>query len=163
MIPARDPVIRRAARALIVDARGRVLLFHGELPDRPPWWFAPGGALEEGETYEAAVAREVTEETGLEVDVATLPPPVWTRNVLFTWNGVIERHLERFFLIRLVEHTLDAERFEPAESEILTTHRWWALDEIMHSSEPFAPRHLGQHLASLLTGMSPGAPLDVGE
>jgi 8-oxo-dGTP pyrophosphatase MutT (NUDIX family) len=156
-------VIRRAARALIVDARGRVLLFHGELPDRPPWWFAPGGALEEGETYEAAVAREVMEETGLEVDVATLPPPVWTRDALFPWNGVIERHLERFFLIRVTEHTLATERFEPAASGIITARRWWPLDEIMHSGESFAPRHLGQHLASLLTGMLPEAPLEVGE
>ena len=35
-------------------------------------WQVPGGGLEPGETIEAAVARELREETGFEVDVSSL-------------------------------------------------------------------------------------------
>lgn len=36
------------------------------------WWSLPGGVLEAGERLEAALRREVMEETGLEVDVLCL-------------------------------------------------------------------------------------------
>src|SRR5579864_2040558 len=89
---------RPAARALIVDSAQRLLLFRGELPARGRWWFAPGGALEPGETYERALTRELLEETGIAVEISRLGRPVWTRDVPFIWQGALERHLEQFFL-----------------------------------------------------------------
>ena len=54
--------------AVILD-QGRVLLVkRGHAPLKGEWSL-PGGAVELGETLEAAVAREVLEETGLVVDV----------------------------------------------------------------------------------------------
>lgn len=46
----------------------RVLLVHNERDE----WELPGGRLEPGETPEQTVAREITEETGLSVDVAEI-------------------------------------------------------------------------------------------
>ncbi|MFI5285338.1 MAG: NUDIX hydrolase [Candidatus Dormibacteria bacterium] len=156
------PAIRPAARALIVDADQRVLLFRAELPDRDPWWYAPGGALEDGETYETALAREVLEETGLAIDVAALGPAVWTRDYLFTWLGMRERHLEMFFLIRIDNHEVDT-RFDPAQSAVIRTSRWWRLDEILRSAERFSPVRLGECLMPLLQDRMPDEPLAVGE
>jgi 8-oxo-dGTP pyrophosphatase MutT (NUDIX family) len=56
--------------ARIEDSKGRVLI--GQLPDSPrkPYpllWDIPGGKLEENETIEECLAREVREETGLEI------------------------------------------------------------------------------------------------
>jgi len=59
---------RVAAYALIYDA-GRILLcrISSELPRWKGAWTLPGGGLEFGEQPEAAMIREVEEETGLQV------------------------------------------------------------------------------------------------
>ena len=154
------PHIRSAARALIVDDDQRVLLFRGDLPDREPWWFAPGGALEPGETYEAALVREVLEETGLAIDVTAVGPPVWARDHMFRWQDRLERHLERFFLILVSTHEVETIRMQPEERR---TYRWWWIDEIMRSSERFSPMHAGVHLSELLQHGPPIEPIAIGD
>lgn len=59
----------RAVGAVIVDSQGRLLLIQrGQAPSRGNWSL-PGGRVQDDETDEAAVAREVHEETGLLVTV----------------------------------------------------------------------------------------------
>ncbi len=60
---------RPSARLLILDASERVLLFRfqftkGVLAGQD-YWSTPGGALEEGESFEQAALRELEEETGI--------------------------------------------------------------------------------------------------
>lgn len=62
----------RCVGALIHDAGGRLLLvLRGNDPGRGQW-SVPGGKVEPGETDEAAVRREVAEETELSVTVRRL-------------------------------------------------------------------------------------------
>lgn len=60
------------AGAVVRDATGRLLLVRrGHEPSRG-LWSLPGGRIEAGETPAEAAAREVREETGLEVEVGRL-------------------------------------------------------------------------------------------
>ncbi len=60
-----------AVGAAIVDG-DRVLLVRRGNPPNQGLWSVPGGRLERGESLRQGVAREVREETGLEVEVGPL-------------------------------------------------------------------------------------------
>jgi len=55
--------------AVVLDDEGRVLLARRAHEPLKGEWSLPGGAVEVGETLEAAVAREILEETGVLVAV----------------------------------------------------------------------------------------------
>jgi 8-oxo-dGTP diphosphatase len=67
---------------LVRDGDGRILFGHRVKPGEAPVWSFPGGAVEAGESFEAAAVRELREETALEaggIDVAGVvlsPGPV---------------------------------------------------------------------------------------
>jgi len=65
-----DYDLRLAAYAVIVDEDDRILLtwFNGRRRSHPSWSL-PGGGVEYDETVEAAIVREVREETGYRVDL----------------------------------------------------------------------------------------------
>ena len=52
----------------IIFHRGRILMAQRGKEPLKGWWSLPGGALETGESLDAAVRREVLEETGLTVE-----------------------------------------------------------------------------------------------
>ena len=60
------------AGAIVRDAGGRVLLVRRAHEPHAGKWSVPGGRIEPGETARAAAAREVREETGLDVEVGAL-------------------------------------------------------------------------------------------
>jgi len=70
MTPSRDypqaPVV--GVGAVVIDG-GRVLLVRRGREPLLGQWSLPGGAVELGETLEAAIVREVEEETGISVDL----------------------------------------------------------------------------------------------
>ena len=57
---------------VVVTADGQVVLVRRATEPLAGQWSLPGGAVELGETLASALAREVLEETGLEVDVGPL-------------------------------------------------------------------------------------------
>lgn len=59
------------AGVLLLDDRDRVLLQRETGHGR---WCLPGGSCEEGQSFAAAAAAELREETGLEVEEASLTP-----------------------------------------------------------------------------------------
>ncbi len=61
-----------AVAGVVWNQEGQVLLIRRRNPPRAGQWSLPGGKLERGETLEAAVRREIREETGLEVEILGL-------------------------------------------------------------------------------------------
>jgi 8-oxo-dGTP pyrophosphatase MutT (NUDIX family) len=150
-------------RALVVNRFDRLLLFRADLRDRDPLWYTPGGGVEPGESDASAIVRELEEEAGLVVDLATLAAPVWTRDYIFRWHDTDERHLERFFLIRIDEHDVDTSGLDADEAGLTREFRWWGLDDIAASAERFSPGWLPQLLVPLLEGRIPAEPVVLAE
>ena len=63
---------RRAVGAVALDGSGRLLLVRRAHEPSAGLWSVPGGKVEPGEDDVAAVVREVSEETGLDVRVDRL-------------------------------------------------------------------------------------------
>jgi len=156
-----EPLARPAARVLVLDRSGRVLLFRWVVPETGyTWWATPGGGLHPGETYDQAAVRELAEETGL-TGIA-LGPPIWEREIEFPARGHTYRQRERFFLANVDAFEVAVHGMEEDESSMFGEHRWWSAEEIEASPERFAPRTLAALLKRLLVEGPPAEPVDVG-
>lgn len=154
------PILRPAARVVLLDATDRVLLVRWRLEGGDHLWITPGGGLAAGEHHTEAAVRELAEEVGLRD--ATLGPCVWLREHVFNWNGRTYRQRERFYLVRISAHGVDRSGNDAQELRVLEEFRWWTLPELEASTERFAPLRIALFLAPLLAGQVPSHPIDVG-
>ena len=161
--PAPKPVIRPGARVILLDRDDRLLLIRTETEktDPPVLWITPGGAVEDGETFEQTARRELWEETGIEH--FELGPCVWLRQSVWRWGEIYYDSRERYYLARVDGVEVTAERMLVDEILTFTGFRWWTLDELAASDEFFVPRSLASLLAPLLAGEVPAEPIEVGE
>ncbi|OBI94527.1 exopolyphosphatase [Mycobacterium alsense] len=148
------PNHRTSARVVLLDETGAVLLLCGSDPAitegvAPRWWFTVGGEVGNGERLAEAAARELAEETGLQVAPADLVGPVWRRDEVFEFNGSLIES-EEFYLVHRTR------RFEPSlggrtelERSYLHGARWCDANDIAAltaSGEQVYPRQLGELL-----------------
>ena len=84
-----EVVHRRAARVVVVDTDGHVLMIQGFDPHRPEdaYWYTIGGGLEPGEGDVQAAVREVWEETGATITPEDLLGPVHHDRGSFSFEG----------------------------------------------------------------------------
>lgn len=152
--------IREAAKLVVLDPDDRVLLFlyPRSHVSGQPFWIVPGGGLHPGETHEDAAARELREETGIDAEVG---PLVWTRTDWFPSRGMICRHEERHYLVRVPE-AVSIEAPGPDPTEAMVEARWWSVDELEHAEEDVFPRRLPSLLRTLIADGPPRVPVDAG-
>jgi 8-oxo-dGTP pyrophosphatase MutT (NUDIX family) len=146
------PLERRAARVLLVDEAGRILLQNCCDPSDPAqgsWWNTTGGGIDEGETPEQAAARELVEETGLAVQPGDLGRVVHQRLTEFSFGGDRYRQREDYFLLRT--GAFDAVPTAHSELELMAVlgTRWWSRDELRTTAERVYPAELADVLDRL--------------
>jgi 8-oxo-dGTP diphosphatase len=144
MTAPRQP--RPAARILLVDGAGRVLLFRFTPFDgRPAFWCTPGGALDPGESYTAAARRELFEEVGLDRDCG---PEVARRTVQFlTIEGVEVEADERYFRVDVDACDVTSAGHTELEQRVMQSWRWFSPADLAALDEPYFPEDLPDLLA----------------
>jgi 8-oxo-dGTP pyrophosphatase MutT (NUDIX family) len=148
MKPLPRPVVRNAARVLLLDEEGRVLLVRGHDPDDREaggWWFTPGGGLEPGEDARTAAIREAHEETGHRV--ADLTGPVARRSSVFRFEGRLIEQRELFFVAHVPAFEPTSTGWTELERRALSGARWWSLDELRGTDETVYPENLADLVA----------------
>ena len=139
------PVARRAARVLLLDGDGRVLLQNCFDPADGPgttWWNTPGGGLDAGESSAEAGARELLEEIGLRVGPADLGEVVHTRLTEFSFDGQDYRQSEEYFLVQVDEHDPEPTAVSDLELVSVIGYRWWSRDELRGTDQTVYPSEL---------------------
>jgi 8-oxo-dGTP pyrophosphatase MutT (NUDIX family) len=138
--------LRRAARLIVLDPKGRALMFRYDVPGRPPFWVTAGGECEPGETFEDAARRELLEETGIIADpgpqIAQMTPE------FITVEGEPVQADERFFLVRVAEARVDTAGHTALEQQLMTQHRWFRLEELESWHEAVFPVDLAAMIRS---------------
>jgi len=145
---------RAGARVLLVDGYERVLMFRGCDPATPHvrYWFTVGGGLDPGETTAQAAVRELREETGLSVPVASLGDPVWHEITEFPFDGRWYRQEQDFFLVTVSEWQVRTDDWEEVERRTVDEVRWWTVGELESTDEAYYPAELPALLRRLLAG-----------
>jgi 8-oxo-dGTP pyrophosphatase MutT (NUDIX family) len=93
------PVVKRTARAILLDA-DELLLIKRTKPDQPPYWITPGGGVEPADaTVVDALHREVDEELGAKI-TDVVPAFVDTVEHLRD-DGTLGVKVQHFFVCRL--------------------------------------------------------------
>lgn len=157
-IPGPDGVpYRAAARVLLFDAEGSILLLEGHDGDdnEHRWWFTIGGGIATGEDARTAAARELAEESGFVVDPAALTGPVATRRATFEFVRHTVRQDEEFYLWRLdeIRPAIKTESWTELEQQFLDQAQWFSpaeLDALIAAGHTVYPIDLPQLLRNVI-------------
>jgi 8-oxo-dGTP pyrophosphatase MutT (NUDIX family) len=155
-VPGPDGIRERsAARVILLDADGRVLVMRGHDVNQPErsWWFTIGGGIDPGETPVEAALRETREEVGVALTAADLVGPVLTRTGIFEFYAETCRQYEVFYLARTpsaIEVT--AAGWTDAERELLDEMAWLTAAELREQPLEVFPPELPDVVDHLVAG-----------
>ncbi|WP_433546964.1 NUDIX hydrolase [Streptomyces sp. CA-294286] len=160
----REAPRRESARVLVIDERGRVLLFRFRKfgGGTGYGWCVPGGGVEAGETLAAAAVRELWEEAGLRLDERTLGGAVAETSGYADLGWAAGEFRDVYFRCRVESsaYEVDVRGLVGEERDHHAGHRWWSAEELGATAETVYPLGLAGLVADLVAGRVPeGAPV----
>ena len=146
--------VRKSSRAIVLNKKKEIFLFQymfDYLEDNKAIWITPGGSLEEGESFEDALKRELFEELGVQTKEKC--PEVYYRNPVYTLkNGEKVQSVEKFFLVMLEDEEFSSEHWTESEKKRMLAGKWWSAEEIERSEEEFFSKDVLRILDELAEG-----------
>ncbi len=133
---------RSAVRGIVLDDMGRIVLNHIDGADefgRRDHFETPGGGVEDGESLEAALRREMGEEVGLEIEI--LAEVGIIANEYFVLR---RRDIQHYFLCRAVGRR-PAHR-TPEEQIMFAPAVWVPADEILRMYDTRPVENVGAEI-----------------
>ena len=154
---------RKSARALVLNKQNHIFLFRYSFDffqKEESIWITPGGALEEGESFEEALKRELYEEMGMGIKEPA--PFVFYRTPLYELkNGEMVQSEERFYLLYCDGGAFSYTGWSESESKRMTAGKWWSVEEIRLSEEKFFSENIVEILERLSKGDIPKEPEEI--
>ncbi len=144
-------VNRLTSRVLLFDRDDRILLFMTIAPDSSGTarWLTPGGGVDPGENHLQAAVRELQEETG--AIIPNLGPPIWAHDFVVRWDAADHDTGHAEFYTATVDAFTPSDAMWTDEERIdVLAHKWWTLDELATTTEPFEPAELVELFRSQL-------------
>ncbi|MEM9650996.1 MAG: NUDIX domain-containing protein [Actinomycetota bacterium] len=154
------PNLRQAVRAFLIDPADRLLLMAVAV-DGWRGWVLPGGGIEDGEDHDAALRRELTEETG--VPEIFIGPKV-CEVTFFGDMGHYDGQTNHIYLVPC--HAFDANptmTTEELAEEGVVGLRWWTVAEMTETTDDLRPAGLAELTTEVLEYGAPDAPLVITE
>jgi len=152
--------VRKSSRAIVINEENQIFLFKYKfdyLAEDKAIWITPGGGLEEEESFEDALKRELFEEMGVKITESC--PEVYYRNPVYTLkNGEKVQSVEKFFLVIFEEQTFSFEHWTESEKKRMLEGKWWSIEEIVQSEDEFFAEDIVRIMTELSGGRIPGAP-----
>lgn len=146
-------VVRRTSRIVLVSPESRFLLMMTEAPDSSRFsrWITPGGGVEQGESHYEAAVRELFEETGMTLTVN--PEPFWTYEFDVSWDQANHNRGYAEYFVAFSESEFEPAKdfWTPEEHIEVTDSKWWSIEDLSSTNDPYEPVHLPELFTRVLS------------
>jgi len=138
----KDLPYRRGVGAVLFNGQGLVFIGRRFSNKHPPSWQMPQGGIDEGETPEQAVMRELAEETGVNKAEVVAESKKWMTYDLpdelvgVAWGGKFRGQVQKWFALRFTGDDTDIDLNVHNKPEF-RDWQWAAFEELPSLIVPF--------------------------
>jgi len=163
--------IRNSIKLILLNENNELLLMKTEDKDiqsnkgkyNGVFWQMIGGKIEDGETIEEAVYRELLEETGLKKEEVQIGKIVWYGEVDLFMHGSLTTVKQSFILAKTKNIDVNLSNLTEEEKTVCTKLEWFSLEKIENCRDIIYPVLLTEdkYLPAILKGNIPNEILNI--